>query len=96
MRVEAWTATPEKDEIGWVIAPSRWGAGYATEAAQSAIRDGFERVGLDRIVSFTLPENVASWRVMERCGMHRRGEAEWAGRMHIWYDATPSVRPSDR
>ncbi len=56
-------------EIGWRLDRDHWGHGYATEAARAAITDGFERVGLEQIVSFTVPANVRSTRVMERLGM---------------------------
>jgi RimJ/RimL family protein N-acetyltransferase len=44
-------------EIGWRLAFDAWGHGYATEAARAVLRDGFTRVGLDEIVSFTATEN---------------------------------------
>jgi RimJ/RimL family protein N-acetyltransferase len=56
-------------EIGWRLAYPFWGRGYATEAARAALAYGFDVMGLDEIVSFTTPDNVASWRVMERLGM---------------------------
>ena len=56
-------------EIGWRLARSAWGNGYATEAARAALTFGFEEVGLDEIVSFTTPANRRSRRVMERLGM---------------------------
>lgn len=94
MREDTWTATREKEELGWAIAPAHWGLGYATEAAGAAIVDGFARVGLRRILAFTLPENVPSQRVMERCGMTPRGTTDWAGLPHVWYDLTPADRPT--
>ena len=51
-------------EAAWRLAPAYWGKGYATEAAQAAIEDGFGRVGLGEIVAFTVPANEASQRVM--------------------------------
>jgi RimJ/RimL family protein N-acetyltransferase len=56
-------------EIGWRLAPAHWGRGYATEAARASLAFGFERLGLAEIVSFTVPANVRSRRVMERIGM---------------------------
>jgi RimJ/RimL family protein N-acetyltransferase len=58
-------------EIGWRLAADAWGRGYATEAARAALRFGFERLGLDEIVSFTVPANVRSRAVMERLGLTR-------------------------
>jgi RimJ/RimL family protein N-acetyltransferase len=56
-------------EVGWRLARHAWGQGYATEAARATLRFGFEVAGLEQIVSFTVPANVRSRRVMERIGM---------------------------
>jgi ribosomal-protein-alanine N-acetyltransferase len=56
-------------EIGWRLAATYWGHGYATEAARAALAFGFEELELDEIFSFTVPENVRSRRVMEKIGM---------------------------
>ena len=56
-------------EIGWRLARDYWGRGFATEAARAAIADGFDRVGLGEIVSFTATTNVRSVAVMQRLGM---------------------------
>ncbi len=58
-------------EVGWRLARSYWGKGYALEAARAAIDDGFGRIGLEEIVAYTVPANRASWTVMERLGMTR-------------------------
>ena len=56
-------------EVGWRLAHAHHGKGYASEGARLAVAFGFEACGLAEIVSFTPPENVASWRVMEKIGM---------------------------
>jgi RimJ/RimL family protein N-acetyltransferase len=56
-------------EVGWRLAADHWGCGYATEGALAALAFGFEKVGLSEIVSFTVPENQRSRRVMDRIGM---------------------------
>jgi ribosomal-protein-alanine N-acetyltransferase len=61
--------TPET-EIGWWLARGCWGQGLATEAARTALQDGFEREGLERIVAVALLENRASIHVMEKLGMN--------------------------
>jgi RimJ/RimL family protein N-acetyltransferase len=58
-------------EVGWRLDRPFWGRGYATEAARASLQDGFERVGLREIVSFTIPTNLQSIAVMERLGMTR-------------------------
>lgn len=56
-------------EVGWRLAREHWGRGYAPEAATAAIAHGIDELGLDEIVSFTVPANTNSRRVMEKVGM---------------------------
>jgi len=58
-------------EVGWRLAQKFWGKGYAQEAARAAMDDGFQRLGLAEIVSFTATLNKPSIKVMERLGMQR-------------------------
>lgn len=58
-------------EAGWRLAAEHWGKGYATEAARAALDHGFREIGLEEIVSITVPANVRSRAVMERIGMKR-------------------------
>jgi RimJ/RimL family protein N-acetyltransferase len=63
-------------EVGWRIAVEFWGRGLATEAAREVLRYGFEALGLESAVSFTVPGNLRSRRVMEKIGMRMEGEFE--------------------
>lgn len=56
-------------EVGWRLARTHWGQGYATEAARAALEVAFVRLDLPEIVSFTTVGNVRSRAVMERIGM---------------------------
>ncbi|MEA5508684.1 GNAT family N-acetyltransferase [Crocosphaera sp. UHCC 0190] len=56
-------------EIGWRLAYKYWGKGYATEGAKAVLNYGFNQLQLSEIVSFTVPNNVRSRRVMEKIGM---------------------------
>ncbi|MEQ8371188.1 MAG: GNAT family N-acetyltransferase [Alphaproteobacteria bacterium] len=58
-------------EIGWRLASSAWNQGFATEAALAARDLAFGAFGLDEIVSFTVPANRPSRRVMEKIGLQR-------------------------
>ena len=58
-------------EIGWRLARAWWGHGYATEAARAVAAFAFKTLQLPEIVSFTVPANAASRRVMEKLGMTR-------------------------
>lgn len=57
-------------EIGWRLAQPSWGRGYASEGARASLRFAFLELGLDEVVSFTVPSNHRSRAVMERIGMH--------------------------
>jgi ribosomal-protein-alanine N-acetyltransferase len=61
-------------EIGWRFKKEAWGKGYATEAARSCLAYGFEKLNLDKIVSFTAVINTPSENVMKRTGMNKTGE----------------------
>jgi ribosomal-protein-alanine N-acetyltransferase len=56
-------------EIGWRLSAEYWGRGLATEAAAAVVRYAFESLALDALVSFTVPANIRSRRVMEKIGM---------------------------
>ena len=58
-------------EIGWRLAAEYWGCGYATEGARTVLAFGFEQLCPAEIVSFTVPGNLRSRRVMEQLGMTR-------------------------
>ena len=72
--VGLWPATLEAPftpavAVGWRLARQFWGSGFASEAARSAIADGFDRLAINEIVSFTSTINAKSRRVMEKLGM---------------------------
>jgi RimJ/RimL family protein N-acetyltransferase len=80
LKVIADDVTPVKGEIeiGWRLRRDAWGQGYAFEAAQAALNWAWANLGVPRIVSFTTPPNEASWRLMERLGMTRRPDLDFA------------------
>lgn len=69
-------ARPERNEIdlGYRFIKSAWGKGFATEATFACIQYGFEQLKLPRIVGRAMPENKASLKILEKCGMKYIGE----------------------
>jgi len=63
-------------EIGWRLAREHWGLGYASEAAWTALRCGFDRLQLDEILAFTTETNLHSQKVMQAIGMHYATHAD--------------------
>lgn len=82
-----WTNASGTDEveIGWVIVPERWRQGFATELAWASLDVAFGPLELDEVIAYTLPENVASWRVMEKTGFVFEREIEYVGLRHLLY-----------
>ncbi|MFC4531897.1 GNAT family N-acetyltransferase [Sphaerisporangium dianthi] len=58
-------------EIGWRLARSAWGQGYATEAALTVLAHGFDALDLPEILAVTTAANLRSQAVMRRIGMTR-------------------------
>lgn len=56
-------------EVGYGMANNFWGKGIGYECASAWLEYGFETAGLEKIVAISIPENTASWRIMEKCGM---------------------------
>lgn len=86
---------PERDEIdlGYRFKKIHWGNGFATESASASIRYGFEDLGLKRIIGRALPGNLASMRVLEKCGMSFLGEEEIDGFLHKTYQiSNPAIQ----
>jgi ribosomal-protein-alanine N-acetyltransferase len=75
-------------ELGYALRPEWWGRGLATEMSRVALEIGFEGLGLDSIVAFTMPTNTRSRRVMEKMGMTFERDIVWAGMPHVLYRIT--------
>ena len=68
--------------VGYFIRDSHWGHGYTTEALQEIIRFAFREDNVYRISCGCLKENVASERVMQKCGLVK--EADF--KEYQWHD----------
>jgi [ribosomal protein S5]-alanine N-acetyltransferase len=74
-------------ELGYTLARTAWGHGYATEAARACLLAGLEHLDARRIIAAVDAENAASIRVAERIGMTRAEERVAHGRPHIVFAA---------
>jgi [ribosomal protein S5]-alanine N-acetyltransferase len=61
-------------QVGFALAKSAWGTGYATEMAEAVVRYGFLDLKLPRISAIANLDNHASQRVLLKIGLERRGE----------------------
>ncbi len=83
--------TKDYIELGYVIDPAFWGNGYATEALRQAIACLLAQ-GFTAVRTGAFADNIASLRVMEKCGMHHIPHTEaikYRGKTHlcIYYEA---------
>ncbi|MET4133106.1 RimJ/RimL family protein N-acetyltransferase [Porphyrobacter sp. MBR-155] len=69
---------PHDFEIGWLVREDRWRRGYALEAMHAVVDWGFGVIGAPQIVALTCAANVGSWRLMEKLGMERREDLDFA------------------
>ena len=69
-------------EIGYRLASSAWGQGYATEAALSVRDFAFTTLGIKRLIAMIDPSNVASIRVAKKIGMKYEREVMLEGYTH--------------
>ena len=67
-------------ELAYELGRNWWNQGLMTEAVQAVIDYFFTVVGFNRIYAFHAPENPASGRVMQKCGMTREGTLRQAER----------------
>jgi RimJ/RimL family protein N-acetyltransferase len=66
-------------DLAYHFGSASWGNGFASEAAVGVIAHGLGPLGLDSIMAVAMPDNVGSWRVMEKAGMRYEGLADLYG-----------------
>ena len=72
-------------EVGWSVVPDRWNQGLATELARLSVEVAFDDLGLEELVAFTLPDNIASRRVMEKSGFSYERQFDHVGLRHVLF-----------
>ncbi|MEM8724606.1 MAG: GNAT family N-acetyltransferase [Pseudomonadota bacterium] len=65
-------------EIGWLVREDRWRMGYAEEAVGAIIDWAFAAHSAPHLVALTSEANIGSWKLMEKLGMVRRPDLEFA------------------
>jgi [ribosomal protein S5]-alanine N-acetyltransferase len=82
-------------ELGYTLARSVWGRGYATELGQALVEYAFTVLRVPRVVAQVEPANTASRHVLAKLGMTEREERMAYGRPHLLYvvEATPPAGP---
>jgi RimJ/RimL family protein N-acetyltransferase len=77
-------------ELGYRLRRDAWGRGYATEGGRALVAHAFDTVGAERLSARTLERNLASQRVMQKCGFR------FAGRFEYPQDVMAGRSPEER
>lgn len=60
-------------ELGYILSPAFQRQGYASEAAGALVSHSLTAGGMHRVVAHCNPDNVASWKLLEKIGFRREG-----------------------
>ena len=72
-------------DLGYRFFKKDWGKGYATESSRGCLAYGFGELGIEEIIGRAATENVPSWKVLEKLGMHFWKEDDCKGIHHARY-----------
>lgn len=78
----------EAAEMGYILHRAYWGQGYAQEACRAAMAQTFA-AGVHRIYAECDPENIRSWKLLERLGFNREGHLRQNVYFHTDGDGKP-------
>ncbi|HLB40635.1 MAG TPA: GNAT family N-acetyltransferase [Candidatus Babeliales bacterium] len=83
-------------EIGYVLHQKFWGQGLGTELARALVQWVFQHLAIEQIIAVTMPENLASRRVLEKAGLQLQQQLEINGYPAVQYVITRVewMRPS--
>lgn len=90
-------------ELGYRMNPKYQKQGFGSEAAQALVEYGFRQLHVHRVVAYCHPENVASWKLLEKIGFRREGllqkniyfRKDEAGNP-LWWDSYAYARVEDK
>lgn len=71
--------------LSYAVVPAEWGQGLATEMARASVEAGFAGLQREWIGSWTLEQNAASVRVMEKLGFRYEKKIVFSGLEHVYF-----------
>lgn len=69
--IHCMKSDPRQAYLGYSLAHTHWGQGYASETIRAVLNLLFGELNLHRVVAECDVENAASWRLLERIGFRR-------------------------
>ena len=76
-------------ELGFITNPGYQRKGYTSQAADLLMDYAFNILGAHRITAQCNPENIASWKLLEKIGMSREGYLK----KNIYFNETADGKP---
>ncbi|WP_448564462.1 GNAT family N-acetyltransferase [Thalassotalea ganghwensis] len=77
----------ERAELGYIILSDFHGKGYVTEALKALVEQLFNQFKIRKIIARCAPENIGSWKVMEKIGMEREAHFKQHHKTNeTWFD----------
>ncbi len=74
-------------ELGYHLHKKFWGKGYGTELARALIQWGFQHLSINKLVSTTYPENIASQKMLKKAGFDCMSKKQLPdGTELFWYE----------
>ena len=68
-----WNKRDLHVEVGYDLSPGFWGKGIMFEALQAVIKNGFERMKVNRIAAIVYPQNQRSLHLLHKLGFQTEG-----------------------
>ncbi|WP_410771949.1 GNAT family N-acetyltransferase [Fontibacillus sp. BL9] len=103
--LQFWVPETGKARLGYLLSPDFWNRGFATEAAKSLLKYGFQTLNLNRIEARCSVDNPASEQVLRKCGFSLISDEEASGSLFMnsgsggplrFYELVSPVSPEKR
>ena len=78
-------------ELFYEVLSDFWDQGLATEMVKAVLMIAFEQLYLMEVVSYTLPTNRASQRIIKKVGFKSEQHIVHANLQHVFYHITTST-----
>jgi ribosomal-protein-alanine N-acetyltransferase len=76
-------------EIGYAFLEHAWGKGYATELTKAGLAFAFKHLALEMLYAITEPGNIASQKVLLKCGFVQRSNFPENGKELCLFEIRP-------
>jgi RimJ/RimL family protein N-acetyltransferase len=77
-------------DLGFRFFKKYWNQGFASEAAKASLKYGFETLQIPLILGRAMEQNVASIKVLEKCGMKYIGKMDCAAHPGVLFQINKS------